>query len=540
VTVVNKSDLKKFGIMYKILITGSIHQIGLEILRKEKDIEIQYAPDLAFAEIFKIIAPFHCILSRSETPVTRELIDEAPNLKVIARAAVGIGNIDVNYATEKGILVINTPGKNTNSAAELTIGLLLSAIRKIIPAHSHMSKLKWDRHIFTGMELLGKTIGIIGLGNVGHRVARYAKAFEMEVLAYDPYIAEEVFERYHAEKCTLEELISSADIITLHVPKTEETTGMIGAEEFSRMKSGVVILNTARGGIIQEKPLLEELKSGRVAAAGIDTWEVEPPKHNPFRDLPQVVMSPHVGASTTEAQKRIAESIATQTSRALRGEVVDYPVNMPSVQVLGSGLVSSYTSLAEKLGVFSSQYIEFTPTNLEISYRGKLARYDGTLLRLCFLKGLLQSKQDYVSYVNADQQAENVGLHIEEKDDPGFTDYESALKCTLFASGSQFTIGGVVFSGPHPRINLINGFVCEFEVEGTILATTNQDRPGMVGVLGTCLGKNGVNIDQFQLSRNTRGGEALSLIRVDDDLPDSVVEEIRKQDGITLVCKIVL
>ena len=526
--------------MYKILITGSIHQIGLEILRKEKDIEIQYAPDLAFAEIFKIIAPFHCILSRSETPVTRELIDEAPNLKVIARAAVGIGNIDVNYATEKGILVINTPGKNTNSAAELTIGLLLSAIRKIIPAHSHMSKLKWDRHIFTGMELLGKTIGIIGLGNVGHRVARYAKAFEMEVLAYDPYIAEEVFERYHAEKCTLEELISSADIITLHVPKTEETTGMIGAEEFSRMKSGVVILNTARGGIIQEKPLLEELKSGRVAAAGIDTWEVEPPKHNPFRDLPQVVMSPHVGASTTEAQKRIAESIATQTPRALRGEVVDYPVNMPSVQVLSRGPVSSYTSLAEKLGVFSSQYIEFTPTNLEIIYRGKLARHDGTLLRLCFLKGLLQSKQDYVSYVNADQQAENVGLHIEEIDDPGFTDYESALKCTLFASGRQFAIGGVVLSGPHPRITLINSFVCEFEVEGTILATTNQDRPGMVGVLGTCLGKNGVNIDQFQLSRNNRGGEALSLIRVDDDLPNSVVEEIRKQEGITSVCKIVL
>ncbi len=539
-TVVNKSDLKKFGIMYKILITGSIHQIGLEILRKEKDIEIQYAPDLAFAEIFKIIAPFHCILSRSETPVTRELIGEAPNLKVIARAAVGIGNIDVDYATEKGILVINTPGKNTNSAAELTIGLLLSAIRKIIPAHSHMSKLKWDRHIFTGMELLGKTIGIIGLGNVGHRVARYAKAFEMEVLAYDPYIAEEVFERYHAEKCTLEELISSADIITLHVPKTEETTGMIGAEEFSRMKSGVVILNTARGGIIEEKPLLEELKSGRVAAAGIDTWEVEPPKHNPFRDLPQVVMSPHVGASTTEAQKRIAESIATQTPRALRGEVVNYPVNMPSVQVLSRGPVSSYTSLVEKLGVFSSQYIEFTPIKLEIIYRGKLARHDGTLLRLCFLKGLLQSKQDYVSYVNADQQAENVGLHIEEKDDPGFTDYESSIKCTLFASGRQFAIGGVVFSGPHPRIILINSFVCEFEVEGTILATTNQDRPGMVGVLGTCLGKNGVNIDQFQLSRNTRGGEALSLIRVDDELPDSVVEEIRKQEGITSVCKIVL
>ena len=526
--------------MYKILITGSIHEIGLEILRKEKDIEIHYAPDLAFDEIFKIIAPFNCIISRSETPVTKELIDVAQNLKVIARAAVGIGNIDVNYATEKGILVINTPGKNTNSVAELTIGLLLSAVRKIVPAHCHMRKLKWDRHIFTGMELLGKTMGIIGLGNVGHRVASYAKSFEMKLLAYDPYIAEEVFERHHAQQCTLDELISSADIISLHVPKTAETIGMIGAGEFSRMKHGVVILNTARGGIIQEKPLLEQLKSGRVAAAGIDTWELEPPKENPFLDLPQVVMSPHVGASTVEAQKRIAESIAIQTPRALRGEVVDYPVNMPSVQVLGSGPVSSYISLAEKLGSFSSQYIEFTPTNLEISCRGKLARHDGSLLRLCFLKGFLQSKQNFVSYVNADQQAENSGLHIEEKDDPSFTDYESALKCTLFASDRKITIGGVVFSGPHPRITLINSFICEFEMEGTILVTTNKDQPGMVGVLGTCLGKNRVNIDQFQLSRNKRGGEALSMIRVDDDLSESVLEQIRKQEGITSVCKIVL
>ena len=526
--------------MYKILVTGSIHKIGLEMLRKEKDIEIHYAPDLPYAEILKIITPFHCILSRSETAIPKELIDKASKLKVIARAAVGIGNIDVNYATEKGILIINTPGKNTNSAAELTIGLLLSAMRKMIPAHIHMSELKWDRHTFTGTELFGKTIGIIGLGNVGHRVARYAKAFDMEVLAYDPYVADEVFERHNSIKCTWDELISSADVISLHVPKNTETTGMIGAKEFSRMKSGVVILNTARGGIIQEKPLLEELKSGRVAAAGIDTWEEEPPQENPFRDLPQVVMSPHVGASTTEAQIRIAKSIATQTPRALRGEVVDYPVNMPSVQVLSSGPVASYVSLAEKLGVFSSQYVDFIPTHLEIKYRGKLAEHDGTLLRLCFLKGLLQSRKNFVSYVNADQQAENVGLHIEETDDPGFTDYESALKCTLAGAGKKFAIGGVVFSGPHPRITLINSFVCEFEAEGTILVSTNQDRPGMVGILGTCLGKNGVNIDQFQLARNTRGGEALALIRVDDDLPKSVVEEIRKKEGITSVSKIVL
>ena len=362
----------------------------------------------------------------------------------------------------------------------------------------------------------------------------------MEVLAYDPYVSDEVFDRHHAKKCSWDELLSSADVISMHVPKNEETTGMIGAAEFSQMKSGAVILNTARGGVIQEKALLEALKSGKVAAAGIDTWEVEPPTENPFRDFPQVVMSPHVGASTKEAQQRIAESVATQIPRALRGEVVDYPVNMPRVKVLSSSPISSYISLAEKLGLFSSQYVEFNPTHLAISYRGKLAKHDATLLRLCFLKGLLQNRQDYVSYVNADQQAENVGLHVEEHEDPGFTDYESALMFKLSASGRQFVIGGVVFSGPHPRITLINGFECEFEAEGTILATTNQDRPGMVGVLGTCLGKNGINIDQFQLARNIRGGEALSLIRVDDDLPLKVLKEIRNQEGITSACKIVL
>ncbi len=326
----------------------------------------------------------------------------------------------------------------------------------------------------------------------------------------------------------------------MHVPKIEETIGMIGAKEFSLMKSGAVILNTARGGVIQEKELLEALKSGKVAAAGIDTWEVEPPRENPFRDFPQVVMSPHVGASTKEAQQRIAVSVATQIPRALRGEVVDYPVNMPRVKVLGGSPVSCYISLAEKLGLFSSQYVEFTPTHLVISYRGKLSKHDATLLRLCFLKGLLKNSQDYVSYVNADQQAENVGLHVEEHEDPGFTDYESALNCKLSASGREFVIGGVVFSGPHPRITLINGFECEFEAEGTILATTNKDRPGMVGILGTCLGNNGINIDQFQLARNTRGGEALSLIRVDDELPLKVLSEIRNQEGITSACKIVL
>ena len=347
--------------MFRVLITGDIHPKGIKNLEQERDIEIQFSPDLPYEEVLRIIRPYHCILSRSETRITRELIEAAPELKVIARAGVGVGNIDVEYATERGILVINTPGKNTNSAAELTMGLLLSAFRKIIPAHQNMQSLNWERHRFNGGELLNKCLGVIGLGNVGHRVARYANAFEMKVQAFDPYLSDEIFERHGVQKVDWNTLLSTSDVITPHVPLNSETRGMISEKEIERMKSGVILLNTARGGIIHEKSLLNALESGHVAAAGIDTWEVEPPGENPFSKLPQVVMSPHIGASTTEAQIRIAESIAAQVPRALRGEVVDFPVNMPSVKVLPTSPVRHYTTLVEKIGMFSSQFLDFQP-----------------------------------------------------------------------------------------------------------------------------------------------------------------------------------
>ena len=340
-------------------------------------------------------------------------------------------------------------------------------MRKLVHAHLHMASEGWDRHQFTGTELLGKTIGIVGLGNVGHRVARFAQAFEMKVLAYDPHIADEVFERHQVRKVSLEELLTQADAVSVHVPKNAETTGMIGASELAQMRSGVVIINAARGGVVDEAALLKALQSGQVVAAGIDTWEEEPPQDNSFRDLPQVVMTPHIGASTVEAQIRIAETIAVQVPKALRGEVVDFPVNMPAVQVLDSPVVKSYTTLAERLGLFASQYIGFAPDRLKIHYRGGLAKYDPSLLRLCFLRGLLGNTHEYVSYVNADQVAESSGLHVEEVQDPGFTDYESAVKFQLAGKAGEFQISGVVFSGPHPRITRLNDFVCEIEPEGS-------------------------------------------------------------------------
>ena len=526
--------------MYRVLVTGAIHPIGLEALKREEDLDLHIAADLPISEILKIIEPYHCIITRSETPVQKELIDNAPNLKIIARAAVGIANIDVEYATKKGILVIHTPGKNTNSAAELTMGLLLSIARKIVPAHQSMQESQWNRHRFTGTELLDKTIGIIGLGNVGHRVAQFANGFDMKVLAYDPYIADEVFDRHRAQKSSWEDLITNSDIISLHVPRNDETIGMIDAKTIAQMKDGVVLLNLARGGVVNEGALQEALATGKIASSGVDTWEQEPPVENPLKALEQVVMTPHIGASTIEAQMRVAESIASQVPRALRGEVVDYPVNMPRVQVLKNSIVSAYLPLVEKIGLFASQFMEFAPDQLTLYYRGSLAKQNCSLLRLSFLKGFLKSTHDHVSYVNVEQLAQSTGLNVQEEQDLGFTDYESAFKCVLSYGKQEFIMGGVVFSGPHPRITLINNFVVEFEAAGTILVTTNYDCPGMVGVIGMSLGKHEVNISQFELARNIRGGEALSLIRGDGTVSQKVISELLSQENIRSVRKIEL
>ena len=525
---------------YKVLITGALHPLALELLESEQDIFVEYAPDLPTTKIREIISDFDGIITRSETPVDRELIDRASCLKVIARAAVGIANIDVDYATHKGILVLHSPGKNTNSAAELTLALLLATVRNLIPAHHRMEEGGWDRHQFSGTELMNKTIGLIGLGNVGHRVAKFCRAFDMRVMAYDPYIADEVFERHGVLKSTLKEMLQKADILSVHTPKNKETIGMISAEELKFMKDGVVIINAARGGIINENDLLKGLQTGKVGGVGIDTWENEPPVNNFFAKLRNVVMTPHIGASTTEAQLRIAESVASQVPKALRGEVVDFPVNMPRVQILEGDLVSSYTALAEKMGSFASQYMRFSPSFLKLKYRGTLAKQNVALLRLCFLKGFLSQHHEAVSFVNAEQIAQRDGLRIEEEKDHHFSDYENALKCTLSKHEEEFTIGGVVFSGPHPRLTLINGFLLEMAPTGTILIIKNNDRPGIIGAIGTCLGKHKVNIDQFNLGRDQKGGEAMALLRVDEDIEKGVIRELENLPNINFVCKIKL
>lgn len=529
--------------MYNILITGALHPVAIETLTAQTDLKVDYKPDLPYDEVIKIIGDYHCLISRSETNVDKNLIDHARQMTVIARAAVGIGNIDVEYATEKGILVFNTPGKNTNSAAELTLTLLLSVMRNLTQAHKNMEKNSWDRHQFVGRELLDKTVGVIGIGNVGHRVARFLHGFDCEVLAYDPYVTSEHCQKHFARKVELDELLEKSDIITIHTPKNRETINMINAEEISKMKDGVVIINAARGGLINEPALEKALDAGKVSGAGIDTWDVEPVKEHALKRFPNVVMTPHIGASTQEAMLRIAKTVAAETIKALRGGIVSTPVNLPEMKAFDGALIRNYSVLAERLGAFSRQYLptSFGPKRFEFLYRGKLSQDDWALIKLSYLKGFLkETNDDGVSYVNTLQIAASNGFECVEIADEGFTDYESAIRVSVQGEKESFSIGGTVFGREHLRLSYLEHHVFEVEPQGVMLVVENQDSPGVIGHVGTVLAKNGVNINQFELSRVSKGGTAMAVVLVDDDLADDVMEELNKHPLVNQIRKIII
>jgi D-3-phosphoglycerate dehydrogenase len=526
--------------MHNVLITGMLHPVALKRLGACPDLAVEYHPDLPMAEILPRLAKVHCLISRSETTVDRAVIDAAPELKVIARAAVGVGNIDIDYATERGILVMNAPARNTNSAAELTMALLLAAIRKVVPAHGAMAKGGWDRHRFTGNELGGRTLGIVGLGNVGHRVARFALGFDMNVISYDPYIPDETFARHRVRKVDLATLVREADVVSVHTPKNRETTGMIGAAEIAAMKDGVILLNAARGGIVDEPAMLAALQSGKVAAAGIDTWAVEPPADNPFRDFANVVMTPHIGASTDEAQLRIAEFIADQVPKALAGGVVEAPLNMPQIRMIEGNIMSSYVVLAEKLGSFAAQYLDFRPDRLACAYRGDIAGQDCRLLRLSFLKGFLQSQMPYVSYVNAEQRALSFGLTTRDIEDGSFSDYENAVKFTLTGGDLEFSIGGVVFGGPHPRITLVDGYRYEAEPRGTFLLVRCDNKLGVLADISHVLDRHQCLIERIDFSHSKARKRTMFMFRVVRNLTDEVLADLTALPHARMVRKIII
>lgn len=535
-----------------VLVTGKLDDTCLSLLKNPPSdldpgvpVELVVKADCSRAELMSSVGSCDVLLTRSETNVDREVIDAAPNLSVIARAAVGYGNIDVDYATVRGVLVVNTPGKNTNSAAELTLGLLLNMARHIPEADETMKKGGWDRHRFTGTELLGKRIGIVGLGNVGHRVAKFCNGFDMEVFAYDPYISDEVFRRYRVNQCSsVNELLDAVDILSVHVPLNKETRGMFSKDNLRQLRRGAWVVNAARGGVIAENDLLALLEEGHIACAGIDTWEDEPSPLPSLVQHPRVVATPHIGASTVEAQQRIGETIAVQILKALRGEIVDYPVNLPNLSVLPGEADRNASVLLEKMGRMLAQLHEFRPESLTLripeSYEPKIHE----LLSISAIKGYLShTSDDFVSYVNARLLFQNRGLSLSIEPSLGQDGGgRSAGLIQLEVNGSsardRVALGAVLYEGRVPRITLINEFEFESEPSGELLVVTNLDRPGVVGNIGMFLASLNVNIAQFDLSRNQTGGEAMSIIRIDSAVDDKDIARLEKIQNIIRVKRI--
>lgn len=515
----------------QILITGALHESALLAFQTSSRLAVTYIPDCDRVTLLKNLPTCQVLVTRSETDVDKQVIDAAPELKVIARAAVGVGNIDLNYATERGILVINCPGKNTNSAAELTMGLLLAMLRNIPQAHATVKAGGWDRHRFSGRELKGKRIGIIGLGNVGHRVAKFARGFDMEVFAYDPYISPQVFDLNGARRMgNLKEMAAQVDVLTMHVPLNKETKGMVTSEILDAMPKGSWVVNAARGGIYKEQDIIPFLKSGHIAGLGVDTFETEPKVNPDLLALPNVWCTPHIGASTDEAQVAIGETVFDQVIKALDGGVVDFPVNLPQVGIITDPKVKAYAVLAEKLGSLAGQIIHFNPRQVELMYRGDLAGLDHSLVQLSFMKGYASRVvSDFVSFVNANAHFKKLGINVVGKDEPSFDSYRSALKVRLTGGdGEALTVGGIVFDDLLPRLSLLNDFYFEADPNGHMLLVENEDKPGVIGDLGHFLGFKGINIATFELSRNRRGGKAMAVVRIDQELSEPDVEEMKR------------
>ncbi len=519
----------------KVLVSEKIADDGINILRENFDVDVKLG--LSNEELQKIIGDYDALIVRSATKVTSEVIKKGEKLKVIGRAGTGVDNIDLNAATTQGIIVVNTPGGNSVAAAELAIGLAFSIFRPIPQAYAAGKNKYFSRSSFKGYELYEKTVGIIGLGRIGSLVAQRLKGMEMNVIAYDPYVQQEAFSKIGVKKCdTLFELLSESDLITIHIAKTKETANLLDEKEFSMMKDGVRIVNCARGGIINETALYNALKSGKVAAAGLDVLENEPefelkPEeqtyYNPLLELDNVVYLPHLGASTIEAQYNVGISVAKQVAASLKGEMVP-AVNMPAVPANELESLKPYLNLAENLGKIYFQAEKNPVSKIEIIYSGDIASKNTKVVTLAFLKGLMSPiTSEKVNYVNAEVLVKNLGIQIVESTTKESKDYTSLITARFY-NGRQLDLAGTVIDKKNVKITDFFGYYMNFEPSPYVLAVQNIDQPGVIGSMGTILGANGINIAAMQVSRNKKGEKAEAFLSVDGEIPEDVLLKIRE------------
>lgn len=513
----------------KILVADKISPIGVEFLRKQEGFEVIEAYGSSPEKILELSKDVSAIIVRSDTKVTREVIENAPNLKAVGRAGVGVDNIDIQAATDFGVVVMNTPGGNTVATAELTFTHMLSGARRISQASQSMREGRWDRKVYGGSELRNKTLGICGMGRIGAEVAKRALAFDMKVVGYDPYLTEARADALGIQQVELAELFKVADYITVHMPLTDSTKYMIDEAAIETMKDGVRLFNCARGGIIKETALLAAVESGKVAAAGLDVFESEPlAEDHPFRSNPAIVLTPHLGASTAEAQESVGVEIAETINDCLRTGTIANAINMPSLDAKTIEKVGPYLDLCSKMGSLAHQLALEKVEKLKVSYFGKIIDLDANSLTRGILKGFLKDVSANVNFVNAFSVMENLGLQSEIIKSSEDVDYTELIRIeAIYKSGEKVSVEGTLIGkSKSPRVVNINGREIEVDPTGDLLVIANVDELGIVGQIGTVIGKDGVNIAGMSLSRNEIGGVALNIACLDSPLSDAALKEI--------------
>jgi D-3-phosphoglycerate dehydrogenase len=519
---------------HKVLITDSLAEQGRLVLEGATQIHMDYRPGLKAEEIREIIGGYDALIVRSGTRATADIIEAGSRLKVIGRAGIGVDNIDVEAASKRGIVVMNTPGGNNVTTAEHTLTLLLAMARNIPQACASLRAGKWERNKFTGVEVCGKTLGIVGVGNIGSVLADRAQGLKMKVVAYDPYLAPESAARVGIELTTLDDLFARADFISVHTPLTAETRGLIGREAFAKMKKGVRIVNCARGGIVDEAALAEALRAGQIAGAALDVFAEEPPpKDHPLLGLDGVVATPHLGASTDEAQINVAIAIAEQVVDFLTRGEVRAAVNVPNLSAERLAVLRPFLVLAEKVGALHAQMVSGAPLEVDIEGSGDVADHDMKAVTAAVLKGLLSPVMaSGVNYVNAPFIARDRGIRVVESRSSVPSDFLNSIAVRVRRDADTTTVAGAVFGRKTLRIVRINKFYMEAVPEGHILILNNRDVPGVVGAVGMLLAKHGINIAGIELGRD-ESERAISFFHVDEPVPAPVLNDLRHLPAIT-------
>ncbi|MGD9915352.1 MAG: phosphoglycerate dehydrogenase [Rhizobiaceae bacterium] len=517
----------------RVLVSDKLSPTAVQIF-KDRGVEVDYLPDLGKDKdkLAEVIGQYDGLAIRSATKATEKLINAATNLKVIGRAGIGVDNVDIPAASRRGIIVMNTPFGNSITTAEHAVAMMFALARQIPEANASTHAGKWEKNRFMGVEITGKTLGVVGCGNIGSIVATRGVGLKMHVIAYDPFLSEQRAEELGVDKVELDELFARADFITLHTPLTDKTKNIIDAAAIAKMKKGVRIINCARGGLVVEADLIDALKSGKVAGAGIDVFEVEPATDNPLFGMENVVVTPHLGASTTEAQENVALQIAEQMSDYLTKGAISNAINMPSITAEEAPRLRPFIKLAEVLGAFVGQVTEEPIKAVEILFDGSTAQMNTRALISAALSGLIRPQVADVNMVSAPIMVKERGIIVSEvkRDKSGVFDGYIMLKVTT--EHMTRSIAGTCFSDGKPRFIQIKGINLDAEVGQHMVYTTNADAPGIIGLLGTVCGENGVNIANFQLGRDRPGGDAIALLYLDAPFPEDVLAKVRAHPAI--------